>query len=333
VKPELSLQLQRWLQAPTRIAAATVVEVEGSTPHPLGMALLSNERGEVVGAVSGGCVDGVIIEACDEVLRSGRPKSLKFNESSGLFESPGLICGGSVTIWVYELPLQVARQIASGDPNLVIQLRGTRTNGPHEVLSLTPEVQRPGKPSLTGTAEMTFTEQSAQNGFVLIVGQSGFTTALIRQAELLGHEVALCEPRKRFATVPTPATAIIPTWPDQAIEALSHKLNADSAIVVCTHESKFDEPALIAALKTECGFICALGSRRTASDRVKRLISKGVPATQMNRIYSPAGLDLNGVTPAETALSIFAQWVALKNGGSGRQLTEMSGPIHGSSNA
>jgi xanthine dehydrogenase accessory factor len=146
----------------------------------------------------------------------------------------------------------------------------------------------------------------------------------------LGYESVVVEPRPRFAAGVTCAGEVIGTWPDAALAKLTEdgRLDATSAIVVCTHDSKFDEPALVAALQTPAGFIGALGSRPTNVERLARLRSRGIPEHALRRINAPVGLDLGGATPAETAVSVAAQLIAVAHGRSAAPLRDTSGPLH-----
>lgn len=146
----------------------------------------------------------------------------------------------------------------------------------------------------------------------------------------MGYESVVVEPRPRFAAGVTCAGEVIGTWPDAALAKLTEdgRLDATSAIVVCTHDSKFDEPALVAALQTPAGFIGALGSRPTNVERLARLRSRGIPEHALRRINAPVGLDLGGATPAETAVSVAAQLIAVAHGRSAAPLRDTSGPLH-----
>ncbi|MGB8466951.1 MAG: XdhC family protein [Terrimicrobiaceae bacterium] len=150
-------------------------------------------------------------------------------------------------------------------------------------------------------------------------------------ARMLDYEVVVCEPRRRFAAATISADKVDGSWPNACIEKLAAagRLGAGSVIIVCTHDRKFDEPALLAAVRSSAGFIGALGSRRTREDRRVRLLAAGLSESEVSRIRSPVGIDLGSETPAETAVSIFAETIAARRGGSGRPLTELSGAIHG----
>jgi xanthine dehydrogenase accessory factor len=155
---------------------------------------------------------------------------------------------------------------------------------------------------------------------LLIIGGVHIAIPLTRYAKELGFYVVVADPRARFANRDRfpEADEVLVEWPD---EALSH-LSVDHAtyIVLLTHDPKIDEPTLAAALKTEAAYIGAIGSRNTHAARFERMQKWGITPEQLARVYGPIGLDLGGRTPAETALSIIAEVVAVKNGRTGGSL-------------
>jgi xanthine dehydrogenase accessory factor len=115
-------------------------------------------------------------------------------------------------------------------------------------------------------------------------------------------------------------------WPDRYL--VGRELGPNDAVLIFTHDPKFDEPALTAALGTDVGYVGALGSRRTTADRVERLRASGVGEDELARINSPCGLDVGARTPAETAIAVLGEILALRSGKSGGRLADASGPIH-----
>lgn len=337
--PTLRGKLSCWHDAGERVAAVSVVETAGSSPRATGLALLVNGRGEIAGAVSGGCVDGIIVEACDEVLRTGASQSLFFAaDQAGQSEwgDIGLICGGSLRVWVYELDTPTIQALIQNDGLFVLILRGPLEKGPTslrvEPLPEARDIQRVHFQEYA-PPEWEFREVFGQKPLLLIIGQSGFTPSLAALGRLLGHEVILCEPRARFASALDEADSVVQESPEACIEQFERqgRLDADAAILVCTHDRKFDLPALLAALRSGAGFIGAMGSRQTVADRRERLLASGLSEQEMRRIHSPLGLDLRAETPGETAVSVFAQWITQRRGGSGLPLDGLEGSIHGRS--
>jgi xanthine dehydrogenase accessory factor len=162
---------------------------------------------------------------------------------------------------------------------------------------------------------------------LVIVGGVHVAIPLTRFAKELGFSVIVVDPRAKFANRERfpEADEILVEWPD---EAFAH-LDVDKAtyVVLLTHDPKIDEPTLAAALQTEAGYIGAIGSRSTHAARFERMQKWGISPEDLQRIYAPVGLDLGGNNPAETALSIIAEVVAVKNGRSGASLRDTKGRI------
>lgn len=340
-----------WLAADVRVAAATLVSSDGSTPHQLGLSLVTSETGDTVGAVSGGCVDADVVLACDRVLAGGPAEVLTFgaDDDDGTSE---LVCGGVLTVWVHELDPAVAAAFAAESDAVVLTHRVGRQI--HQVAVSYSQAadfesgtirlnDYAGSAArwLLGSRQRTdfrqapdggqlFLEAFGRRGLFVVVGSSGYTEALCAQADLLGYRTVVIEPRPRFAAGITYAGEVIGSWPDAALEKLTEhgRLDDRSAIVVCTHDPKFDEPALAAALDTPAGFIGALGSRTTSAERFDRLRARGISDSRLRRIHSPVGLDLGGASPAETAVSVAAQMIAVARGRSAAPLRDTSGPLH-----
>ena len=161
-----------------------------------------------------------------------------------------------------------------------------------------------------------------------VFGAIDFASAVARIGKFLGYRVTVCDARPVFATrerFPT-ADEIVVAWPDEFLKGAP----ADKRTVICvlTHDPKFDVPILVEALKTDAGYIGAMGSRRTHNNRTARLKEEGVTDEELSRVSSPIGLDIGARTPEETAVAIAAEIIALHTGHSGGRLAERSGPIH-----
>ena len=161
-----------------------------------------------------------------------------------------------------------------------------------------------------------------------VFGAIDFASAVARAGKFMGYRVTVCDARPVFATrerFPT-ADEIVVEWPDEFLKTAP--VDKRTVICVLTHDPKFDVPVLVEALKTEAGYIGAMGSRRTHNNRTARLKEEGVTDEQLSRISSPVGLDIGARTPEETAIAIAAEIIALHTGHSGGRLAERSGPIH-----
>jgi xanthine dehydrogenase accessory factor len=163
---------------------------------------------------------------------------------------------------------------------------------------------------------------------MFVFGAIDFSAALVKGAKMLGYEVTVCDARPVFATNKRfpDADHVVVDWPHRWLE--QQDVDERTVIVVLTHDPKFDVPALHIALDTRAGYIGAMGSRRTHEDRIARLREAGVSDEQLARIHSPIGLDIGARTPEETAISMCAEIIQHRWGGSGESLTHTHGPIH-----
>ncbi len=194
---------------------------------------------------------------------------------------------------------------------------GTRHYGPHG--------------EARGDEVSIFVESFATPPRMIIFGAVDFTAALARAAKLLGYRVTVCDARAVFATrerFPM-ADEVVNDWPHRYLEKIGSELGARDAVCVLTHDPKFDVPAVIAALKTDAGYLGAMGSRRTHDDRVRRLLEAGMDEGDLARVMSPIGLDIGARTPEETAVSICAEIIAARTGRRVASLRDAQGPIHG----
>ena len=191
-------------------------------------------------------------------------------------------------------------------------------------------IRRYGADGATLGAELAVHVQSfAPPPKMLIFGAVDFAAALARLAGELGYEVTIADPRAAFLQAPRfqeRCAGRSSVWPQEALEQI--ELGPADAVLVLTHDPKFDEPALIGALGTEAGYIGALGSRKTAAERERRLVESGVGEEELTRVHAPCGLDIGGATPEEVAVSILAEIVAERSGRGGEPLRRGSGAIH-----
>ena len=308
-------EIARLLSEGRRIALATVVATRRSAPRPVGSKLVVSESGELYGSVSGGCVESDVAVQAAEVIAGGEPRLLSYGIADDEAWEIGLPCGGEIDVFVQ--PLE--RELPSGEGVLVTALDGERT-GKTELLprgSLEPGVQE-----LDGVK--VFAEEIVPPARLVVVGATDTAEELCRAAGALGWRTVVVDPRPRLATeerLPS-AGELVVAWPD-ALEA-----DADTAVVVLTHEERLDTPALTRALASEAFYVGAIGSRKTQGRRRERLLDAGLAEDALDRIAGPAGLDLGAASPAETAVSILAEILAVRAGRDGGRLRDRSGPIH-----
>jgi xanthine dehydrogenase accessory factor len=180
------------------------------------------------------------------------------------------------------------------------------------------------------TTVSVFVESFAPPPRMLIFGAVDFTASLVKVAKVLGYYVIVCDAREVFATKRRfpQADEVVVDWPHRLLEQVGPTLGPRDAVCVLTHDHKFDIPAIVAAVKTEVGYLGAMGSRRTHAERVERLREEGLTDEQLERIMAPIGLDLGGRTPEETAISICAEIIARRTGRGVPSLRDAQGSIH-----
>lgn len=352
-----------WLAEGRRVAVAILVEVLGSAPLDPGAAMLVDDAGNIEGSVTGGCVEGALVEEAQRILGGGEPKVNTYGISDELAGEVGLMCGGTVRIMVSELdpdsaPPVVAALTAARDgrPAAIATLLDGPSAGRRLAIAdgkavgelgvtelLDRSVARDAAGLLDHGASMirrygadgstmgddlrVFIHSFAPPPRMVIFGAIDFSAALAVLARESGYEVTICDARKPFLESDrfSRAATVVNEWPDRYLEG--QELTERDAVLVFTHDSKFDEPALKAALATNAGYIGALGSRRTQADRRRRLSEAGVPADQLDRIVGPCGLDIGASTPMETAVSILGEIIARRAHRSAAPLTETEGAI------
>ncbi|MGK5549700.1 XdhC family protein, partial [Streptomyces sp. URMC 127] len=167
---------------------------------------------------------------------------------------------------------------------------------------------------------------------MIVFGAVDFAAALVRAGKFLGYHVTVCDARAVFATTGRfpEADEVAVDWPHRYLDAqeAAGALDARTVLCVLTHDPKFDVPLLERALRLPVAYVGAMGSRRTHEDRLARLRAAGVGERALDRLRSPIGLDLGARTPEETAVSIAAEIVAVRHGGTGAPLTGAQTPIH-----
>src|SRR6266511_3586976 len=310
---EIVPDIKRWrARGDGRIAVATVVAARGSAPRPIGSKLAVSEQGELAGSVSGGCVENEVYEESRAVLGGGPPKLLSYGLSDEQAWSVGLPCGGEIDVFVQQLTW------AELDPLLELVERD----------AIGGRALSPGELGRTGVRDNVFYEAFGPPPRLLVFGAVDTAQALCAAAKQLGWRTIVADARGKFATTERMPSAdeLLVEWPEEVLARV--KPDQDTAVVVLTHEDRFDIPALKGALETDAFYVGALGARRNQARRRERLLEEGVAAEDIDRIAGPAGLDIGAHTPAETALSILAEVLARRAGRSGGALKESKGRIH-----
>jgi xanthine dehydrogenase accessory factor len=332
---EILPELDRWRARGDRIAVARVVATRRSAPRPVGSKLIVSATGELAGSVSGGCVESEVVEAAREVLAGGEPSLLTFGISDDLALSVGLPCGGEIDVWVDEPDPQLLAELAEvaraerravffvdlddGTQRLVL-------DGDNDVAD---ELIRSGHSKVVELhGRRLFADVFGPPPRLFVYGAVDTADALCAAAKAIGWRTIVADARGRFATrerLPH-ADEILVAWPEEALAQVAP--DHTTAILVLTHDDKFDLPLLTGALATEAYYIGALGSRRNQERRRERLLEAGVDQAELERISGPAGLDIGAHTPAETAVSMLAEIMAVRAGRDGNRLRDSAGRIH-----
>jgi xanthine dehydrogenase accessory factor len=325
-----------------RVALATVVDVKRSAPRPPGAKMAISDAGEVSGAVSGGCVEGSVVQVAEEVLEGAPPRLVRYGIEDDEAWSVGLPCGGEIAVWVQADPHPGFAQLAREDRRgaLVTALdSGERwlltADGPAPegldptVVAAAEELMWLERSELHTMAEREyFIDVTHPAPRVLAVGAVDFARQLCRVARALGWRPFVIDPRGFFARPDRfpEAEQVVAAWPQEGFARLG--IDRATAIAILTHDPKLDDAALLAALDSEASYIGAMGSRRAQAKRRERLLEHGVSEEAMTRISAPIGLDLGALTAEETALSIMGEIIAVRHGRSGGRLRDASGRIH-----
>jgi xanthine dehydrogenase accessory factor len=307
-------------------AVATVVATRRSAPRPVGSKLVVTEDGAMRGSVSGGCVESEVYEVCRSILRGDPPRLLTYGISDEQAFEVGLPCGGEIDVFVQEY-----------DPSLFDRIGERRAVVYTDLDSGEQRLAFEGEDEATDALIRGARSQVVGNVFadvfgppprLLVFGAVDTAEELCRAAKQLGWHTITADARGRFATVERIPSAdeLIVAWPEDVLAQV--RPDHATAVVVLTHDEKFDLPALTGTLATDAFYIGALGSRRNQEKRRERLLEAGATEEALERIHGPAGLDLGAHTPAETALSILAEILTVRAGRSGGALRESAQRIH-----
>jgi xanthine dehydrogenase accessory factor len=321
--------LERWAQDGVRAALATVVGVDRSAPREPGSVMAVSETGEVVGSVTGGCVEPAVYLHAEEVLAGGPARMATYGIVDDEAFEVGLPCGGNVSIFVEPMDpatvMQVASAVREERPVAYLTTVGGEPLGGPRVISRAgdpaDDLEAAARPLLT-LGESGVVEADGREVFVssfvprpamYVFGAIDFASSLATVGRFLGYRVTVCDPRAIFVTPERfpDADELVIEWPHEFLARAP--VDERTAICVLTHDDKFDVPALRAALATPARYIGAMGSRRTTERRRARLMELGVAEEEFDRIHAPIGLSIASRTPEEVAVAIGAQIVAVAN--------------------
>ncbi|HEY7112562.1 MAG TPA: XdhC/CoxI family protein [Thermoanaerobaculia bacterium] len=340
---EVLADVRRWRGEGKPVAIATVIETWGSAPRAVGAKMALTPDGGISGSVSGGCVEGAVVEAGRQAIATSRPRLLSFGVTDERAWEVGLACGGKIEVFVAPLdpPIFDAQSRALDEERLAVS--ATVVRGPDHLLgrarvrleggapagSLDPALdvaadaataeartRRVETTAKTGEACELFIEAARPSPALVVVGGVHIAVALTALAKTLGFRTVVVDPRAAFGSPERfpAADRLITEWPAKALAALP--LNSSTAVAVLSHDPKLDDPALAAALPSSAFYVGALGSKRTHEKRRKRLLEAGLTEDQLARLHAPIGLPLGGRAPEEIALAILAEIVTARNAAS-----------------
>ena len=298
-----------WIHAGQRAVLGTVVRTWGSAPRPLGALVAIRGDGQIVGSVSGGCIEDDLI---DRIRQGGldltTPRRVKYGISAEEANRFGLPCGGTLEL-VLE-PLGVGSQIDA----LLERVGAGRQTARRLDL-------RSGAVTLSdgeGCAALTVDDAAlvsvhGPSWRLLIIGAGQLTQYVAEMALALDYQVLICDPRAEYAdTWSVAGTTLVRTMPDDTVTAC--RPDPHTAIIALTHDPKLDDLALMEALGSGAFYVGAIGSQRNQDKRKERLKEFGVTDAQLARLHGPVGLKNGARTPPEIAVSILAEMTAVKYG-------------------
>jgi xanthine dehydrogenase accessory factor len=308
---------------------ATVVTVDRSAPREPGSVMAVSETGEVIGSVTGGCVEPAVYAQAEEVLHGAAARMATYGYSDDEAMEVGLPCGGNVGIFVEPMEPALVERVAEAVRDerplaYLTTIEGAATGHPR-VVDLEGEpadaVEAAARPLLemgengivTVGGDEVFVSTFVPRPAMYVFGAIDFASALCTVGKFLGYRVTVCDPRAIFVTPERfpDADELVTRWPNEFLETAP--VDARTAICVLTHDAKFDVPALKAALATPARYIGAMGSRNTTARRREKLLAEGVAEDQLERIHAPIGLPIASRTPEEVAVAIGAEIIAVAN--------------------
>jgi xanthine dehydrogenase accessory factor len=323
---DVMTDVKAWLEQGDPVAVATVISTWGSAPRPAGSRMAISQSGKIAGSVSGGCLEGEVFEQAQAILTGKPAKLFHYGVSDDLAWTVGLSCGGEIDVLVEPLA-PVHRDLISAleaERPVVLQTDVAETPGARALLT----ADDPNAAALLEREnpvrqDGVFLEPFPRPPELFIFGGSHVAIPLTRLADGIGFRVTVVDARSKFAEQDRfpQARRVIHAWPDEVLKDLP--MDGSTYVVILTHDPKFDDPTITAALRGRPRYVGAIGSKKTHRDRVARLVKSGIDPREIERVHAPIGLDLGARTAEETALAILAQMVAVRHG---KQGGPMPGP-------
>ena len=330
--------MNRWLAEERAVALATVVKTWGSAPRREGSKMGITREPAMIGSVSGGCVEGAVVEEAVAGLRDGRPRLLKFGVADDMAWEVGLTCGGSIEVFVEPLDsiwwdavaelaendiFGVTVTVMDGDligEKVLLDATGnvlykTGSLADDLLASLKTAAAKSSKSGITTLGETrVMVDLQVERPHLILIGGVHVSIPLQKMAAQVGFRVSIVDPRSAFASrerFPQVAN-ILHSYPDKALPQLG--LDRSTYLAVLTHDPKIDDKALITALPANIPYVGVLSSGRTHRQRVARLKEAGLSDDLIAQIRTPIGIDIGASTPEEIAVCILAEIIAVRNG-------------------
>ncbi len=329
---------QEWIGNGRTVALATVIATWGSSPRPVGSQMVIDEEGRFEGSVSGGCIEGAVIEEALEAIRGGKPRRVFFGVTQDQAWEVGLACGGEIEIFVEKVtwqsvlnelvgfravkrPACLITDLDSGEKTLIpLDDPGRLEPLSGELRAQVEHIRDGERNTIAAAGDRTlFLHCFQPPAQLIIVGAVHIAKALAPIARIAGYEVIIVDPREAFAnTVRFGDVPVVVEWPDEAMERIG--LHSRTAVVTLAHDPKIDDPALSSALRSDAFYIGALGGSKSHANRLVRLGQAGFTDDQLRRIHGPVGLNIGAVTAEEIAVAIMAQVTDVRrNAGGGKK--------------
>ncbi len=339
---ELLPTINDWTTNNKPFGIATVIKTWGSSPRPVGSVLLVSEEMEIAGSVSGGCVEGAVVKATLPMIESGEGQQLDFGVTDEEAWEVGLSCGGKLQVYTERFlaydkrPAEQAvwqglqanlnnnqacvlltRLQAGESQHFLVLPDGTALGGEvsADLIAEGVRVYKERKNQIIEEEEVSyFAQVFPRRSQLLIIGAAHITVDLVTLGKMYGFETIVIDPRGIFTNKTQFETApdqLHEKYPEEVLS--DYTLDAYTYAVVLSHDPKIDDNALHILLRSEVGYIGALGSRKTQAKRVARLKDAGFSEEEIAKIYSPIGVAIKAKTPKEIALSIMGEIVMTKN--------------------
>lgn len=316
---ELAGRLLPFAAAGVPVALATAIDVFGSSPAPAGTSMAVAGNGAILGSVSGGCVEQAALTACRDLLAGGPPRVQRFGFGEEAAARAGLACGGEVDVLVHRFEPASSRTALHAAAAGAAAALGFVVAGPQ--LGRTVHADR-----AMGAA--TYVDRVRAAPRMLVVGITETASALVAAATAAGYRVTVCDVRAAFVTPERfpGAVGVLAAAGHEVLAGLG--LGPDDAVCVLGHDEDLDPLAIAVALEGPARYVGAIGSRATTARRRVQLADLAVEPARIARLRMPMGLDLGGRAPAETAIAVLAEVLAVRADAGTEPLRDGTGPIH-----